>query len=395
VEGVNGATASARFTYHFTNPTEQFGVSSGVTERLWWVYDYDSPDYKYDKYGQRTGASRRTVDSSVTPDGVYTVAYSITYKGATARVEFRINIGDTAQPIIALSDELEKWLSEVRQIGDRFEFSTKQRDLPESHHAYNHFVMVYSNNGTTTETKGGAGDDRHYADWWVARGLEVTIMPPNSQYRMEPATTDAENDARRFLQSSPRTNAGLVEYRLAGSDRGEDGRDRDWGWALWKEGDREDGFGGIDMPANARYGDRINFGGESDHRTWWFVVDTSGTYTISLTIKSASGHDSITFTRTITVETPETPPGIGPHVIWGTVLIVISVGLLLGLVVYFVQTGRKTKFAGTQGQVKSTGGGMKESIGGLASKVGAKLGLGKKKEENEPRALNTIDKKEQ
>jgi len=64
--------------------------------------------------------------------------------------------------------------------------------------------------------------------------------------------------------------------------------------------------------------------------------------------------------RTITVEQQEERDRITPGQIWGIILIIISSGLLIGVVFYFIKTGRQTKFqsapaAGKKKSPKLTG----------------------------------------
>jgi hypothetical protein len=66
-------------------------------------------------------------------------------------------------------------------------------------------------------------------------------------------------------------------------------------------------------------------------------------------IRSESGIWSSWYRATIVVgeETPDIR--IDPTVVWGTILIILSSALLIGLIVYFVRTGQATKFEGSRG----------------------------------------------
>ncbi|MDR0975973.1 MAG: hypothetical protein LBM01_03390 [Christensenellaceae bacterium] len=72
---------------------------------------------------------------------------------------------------------------------------------------------------------------------------------------------------------------------------------------------------------------------------------TAGTYTITVSIRSQSNvYSSKSFSFTITE--PEAAAKVDTAKIWGTILIVLASGLLLGVIAYFIITGRQTKFEG-------------------------------------------------
>ena len=95
----------------------------------------------------------------------------------------------------------------------------------------------------------------------------------------------------------------------------------------------------------------ITFDKNTDPKNWiethQFTFTEAGTYTIFIQVKSESGvWGNKSFSVKVEEKTPKAQ--IAPEKIWGIILIVLSVGLLLGVIVYFFATGRKTKFAGNQ-----------------------------------------------
>jgi hypothetical protein len=219
-------------------------------------------------------------------------------------------------------------------------------------------------------------------------------MRPGGTQSIPIAVSDTEDNPRDFIIRHPLNNTGLAEYRLAESGQyacrggsATTGMDRHCGCGreLYGCGFRVWGPTDTGRPAGLNLGDRRAVNSEfqnATNRTWRFEVSESGTYTISFHINSAANRNNISLTRTITVEAPEPTTGLGPHVIWGTVLIVISAALLLGVIVYFIMTGRKTKFIGgptPSKPVKASGG--KEKQTGFMSKF-------QKPKQKEPKALN-------
>jgi hypothetical protein len=79
-----------------------------------------------------------------------------------------------------------------------------------------------------------------------------------------------------------------------------------------------------------------------------FTPTEAGTYKITFTLYNKYTGKSVSSDATLTVEAEETDSKkiIDPSNVWGIILIVLSSGLLIGVVFYFIKTGRDTKFAG-------------------------------------------------
>jgi hypothetical protein len=82
-----------------------------------------------------------------------------------------------------------------------------------------------------------------------------------------------------------------------------------------------------------------------------FYFREAGTYYITFSVTTPAG---VTNSREYRIHVEErTPrPEIAPEEIWAYVLIVISIGLLLGVVIYFIRTGQQTKFASAKNKPK-------------------------------------------
>ena len=232
----------------------------------------------------------RLVDRNTAPDGVYTVTYTIAFGGITATTTFEIAIGDTHNPIIELIDETE--FNKNHRIDSLFTFCSS-------------WIEVNANSGWLTPQTA----DQKFADWYVARNLTVSIQRPGASGHLSHDEIDISPSLDRIAQWE--------------SDPTKPNFDNDFGYNVGVYAD--------DTLAKTRQ--------------WQFRLNQSGEYRVTVTIASASGMTDVK-TFIITVDPERTRNRISPQTIWGTILIVISSGLLLGVVVYFIQTGRKTKFAG-------------------------------------------------
>jgi hypothetical protein len=82
-------------------------------------------------------------------------------------------------------------------------------------------------------------------------------------------------------------------------------------------------------------------------RTYSFKLTESGTYKIEIMLKNPytnKGYATATIEFTYDVEAANGV--IDLSTVWGVILIILSVGLLGGVVFYFIKTGRETKFGG-------------------------------------------------
>jgi hypothetical protein len=236
----------------------------------------------------------------------------VTYKGIVSELSLAIRVGDTADPVITFGTndkgediETELFKKYILNKWGTAEFKFHTQDL-----------IVNPNGGTLTPL----GTDGAFADWYVARNLTVNVTTPSGKSLY--FSTSADTSDNIYLHGTPLDQIYLGKL------------DEDGNWVK-----------------------DTSVASDIQDREIWFTLNESGEYSFQLSINSESGQPAY-FSRTITVETPATKAPIAPQTIWGTVLIVISAGLFIGVVVYFIQTGRKTKFTGgvtTQVATAATG----------------------------------------
>ena len=94
---------------------------------------------------------------------------------------------------------------------------------------------------------------------------------------------------------------------------------------------------------------------EHHYQHFSFRLQQTGTYRIELRIESDARQPANRFFN-IVVEAQAPEPRISPTEIWGIVLIVVSSGLLLAVVIYFIKTGRDTRFAGNTRRIRKVKG---------------------------------------
>jgi len=90
-----------------------------------------------------------------------------------------------------------------------------------------------------------------------------------------------------------------------------------------------------------------NFGREQHE----FRFREPGTYYITFRVRSQSG---VWGTREFRVTVEERPERqrVAPETVWGAILIIASIGLFAGVVIYFWRTGSQTKFASAKTKTK-------------------------------------------
>ena len=238
--------------------------------------------------------------ASITVDGSYIIEYGYEYMGHPFKKTYTVAIGDITRPVIELLDDSpnKDKFTKSYKIGDKFEFSTDQLRItgPEN-------TDIFEYSGTRTEN-------------WLANPLNVSqesenfkisIMTP-SGYLLRPTI---------LLRKENGTMETIHE---------EDDNTHDYTVVV----DDKDGVG---------------------HHSFKFIE--SGSYTISIRVKSLVKQET-TKPISLTVVADEPKKGLTPPEIWGTILIILSVGLFLGVVVYFIRTGQQTKFASATKTGKTT-----------------------------------------
>ena len=262
----------------------------------------------------RPDITNATQDNRINPDvfadGIYIVTYVATFQGISASVVFHIQIGDVAVPTIYFdptSGEYERLFTQTwtnRIHGDNlFTIDTN-------------YIRVDANGGKTDFLS-----NRRY----IAENLTIEVLRPDGTSAAFTPYGDGEREAM---------------------ERGDIRRAFSFGG-----NDRIPAFQGSQHPTeigNTASG-MNDFDPNMDPALWgrqvWDMwLTQAGNYTITLRILSESGVEGI-FQRSVTVEAEPPPSVISPTTIWGIVLIILASGIFLGVVIYFVKTGRQTRFA--------------------------------------------------
>jgi hypothetical protein len=304
---------------------EHSGDGAGVGQ--WFYLNYNCPFYKNsiaytDARDLETGSQVRT------PDGAYTVSYSYTFGGTTENLSYKIYVGDNKNPVLTLDADVRKNVfgsDKKYEVGDIITLKTG-------------WFKANASAGKMTPQD----DDGNFVDWWVGKKLDVRVARPNSAGTL---TTASSPDTTGDNYVTPNLTV-----------------DQIFGWKRAANGKRSDRFGyeieentaGADHTPEGEYrhvpdnsnikgynaaGDKIN-----RERTFTFKVTETGTYTVEFWVYSATTKSSNIVTEYINVPASAARSSVSPQTIWGIVLIILSSGLLLGVVVYFIQTGRSTKF---------------------------------------------------
>ncbi|MCL2569677.1 MAG: hypothetical protein FWE16_00545 [Firmicutes bacterium] len=226
------------------------------------------------------------INRDVRVDGIYIITYTVTFQNVTATLEFRISIGDVAEPIFGFHTGIAGLYED-----DIFNttYVLNENDL-----------FILDTNIIRVDPNGGKTDFSHF---YVASNITIEFIRPtdNSTVPVGSGTYDVhrlhatDDDIRNDQIAAQRGFDGRQEYRIRFNEAG------NW---------------------------RINFHIESEAGVPAFM------------------------TRTIRVEmaTPDTP--VSPEQIWGIILIIFSIGLFIGIVAYFVISGRNIKFAGQTSKAK-------------------------------------------
>ncbi|MCL2846347.1 MAG: hypothetical protein FWE38_01525 [Firmicutes bacterium] len=258
--------------------------------------------------GQRdlSQADRWPLNTDVYVDGEYVITYTASFQNVVTVVEFRILIGDVAMPRIdfTLSEEQQYDLfNRPYRVGDRdrgtFHFDTN-------------FVVVHANGGKTD-----------FSPFYIASNLRMEVLRPDSTAAIVGPDWEA-GDIRQWYSLEEPTNPSdpWIGNALGANANGSNYVDEAGEVIRWREG----------------------------RQRWDVNLTQAGEYRFTFRIRSEAGVETTLF-RTITVETEQPPRNWEAGEIWGWILIVVASGLFLAVLVYFIRTGRQTKFQ-TSGNVK-------------------------------------------
>lgn len=85
---------------------------------------------------------------------------------------------------------------------------------------------------------------------------------------------------------------------------------------------------------------------DEDAMTYTFAIEGSGTYRVEVNLSNPymNSYNAATQSFEFTIDTTATNKNVNLNTVWGIILIILSIGLLAGVVFYFVKTARETKF---------------------------------------------------
>jgi hypothetical protein len=241
-------------------------------------------------------------------DGEYVITYHVEYMGISLPEPkaYRIAMGDTRQPRITLRDDTDTKdkFTRTYRVGDKFSFNTG--DL---------------------EVTGTKDPDVFLFD----KGMESWLA--NSQ-RNERFTITIHTYGGQVLSPT------VYMKKINGSEE------------LVTQG-LDDGH---------KY--EIIIDEETGKEQHTFQFRDAETYYLNFRVTSKSG---VTGNREyrLNVEARTPRDRIAPETVWGTILIILSVGLLAGVVIYFVRTGQQTKFATVKTKQKKPGKAKEDEDGGV------------------------------
>ena len=221
-------------------------------------------------------------------DGVYIVEYNIRYRGVETKITYQIRMGDIQTPIITLVDRT------VTQ--DKFE---------KTYYVGQEFTF-----DTFDISVSGVGDPDRFL-WENSRGEDFPLA-------------DSQRNPNFSIDITSPSGRPVLP-----------------------------GVGDSDYTILIRTG--VAGPGTLAERSDWSEVHTftfrePGTYTILITVINNGNQGTVPYRLTVEEREPRRP--IAPEEVWGTILIIVSIGLLLGVVIYFIRTGQQTKFASGKNKPK-------------------------------------------
>ena len=83
---------------------------------------------------------------------------------------------------------------------------------------------------------------------------------------------------------------------------------------------------------------------DDDAMTYQFNVTESGTYTVTVSLYNPYVNQTVIQTFDFTIDVTATNKNVNLSTVWGVILVILSVGLLAGVIFYFVKTARETRF---------------------------------------------------
>ena len=112
---------------------------------------------------------------------------------------------------------------------------------------------------------------------------------------------------------------------------------------LWEKANVRVDFEGASYIATSGWSEE-NGNKDNDAMTYQFNVVESGTYTVTVSLYNPYVNQTVTETFEFTIDVTATNKNVNLSTVWGIILVILSVGLLAGVIFYFVKTARETRF---------------------------------------------------
>ncbi|MCL2850931.1 MAG: hypothetical protein FWE01_01045 [Firmicutes bacterium] len=285
-------------TYLLNNDTNGNGPIRFVQHGTRRIY-YFQPQGRVFNEGDATNpAFTPWGDETLYMDGTYTITFNVSFGTTSATKTFNVRMGDNAVPVISMREDIYNDLfNQIWRVDEIFRL--------------NSLHLYVDNSGGITE----------FTPFRIATELNLDVVRPDTTPVRE--GNDFANGDMRLVVDTDDT-----AIRNAGNDT-----------------------------SAYRWGNQNNLDPDDRGRQQWeFLLNQAGTdnnsWQIEISIESRSGVRATLF-RTITVEDTTPRATTSPAEVWSWILIALASAVALGIVYYFIKTGRQTKFASAQAKQKN------------------------------------------
>jgi hypothetical protein len=238
--------------------------------------------------------------------GVYIVTYTMHNNGTDTELTFNITIGDPKVGELVVKDgAIKDILPESKieyTVGDQIYIDITKLDFSGNEKFYE-YIRTDGNSGADLTEEEKNTKMRNY----IGKNLSIYVYIDGESYAYTGAGTSEKQLTKGVLREEDGT-------KIFASD-------------------------GL----TAEETDKINNG---NGLVYAFTPSNAGTYKVSMSLWNPFSNNSASTYVEMTVKDVEVSKDnlIDPSNIWGIILIVLSSGLLIGVVFYFIKTGRETKF---------------------------------------------------
>lgn len=158
---------------------------------------------------------------------------------------------------------------------------------------------------------------------------------------------DKDSDGKRYVTINLQKlkylgNNTLLQAMAKGPDAGDNEIvDEDQTAAyLWRNVNVSVTYEGVTLVSTGDWDDKK----DNDAMTYRFNLSDSGTYTVNVSLFNPYVNQMVTESFDFTIDVTATNKNVNLSTVWGIILVILSVGLLAGVIFYFVKTARETRF---------------------------------------------------